>query len=1482
MEKVEGYIFTGKEYKPYFDFWEALSTQDKNKFYFHERSVGAQTLPDRQTYTYVLGKNELETVTKLVGAQDAGMFLVFSSLLGLLFKKYSGESRVILDTPLYKASDQLKTYARKVPLVLDVRSAWSLKDYLEQCQERIKSTYKFQNFPLELIRNNRDQQQFQTNIAFTFDAFHQHFENVSVYDLVVQLNKVESGYNLIFDFTNRFSAAFIANAANHLRRLIGFLADLKVVLSGIDVVDDHERKTLLQDFGATSIELPAIPNLKHVFETKVATTPSSTALVSGNRKFTYEQLNIEANKVAHVIRSEFKVENNQVVGVIAGRNERMIIAILGILKAGAAFLPIDSTFPKARKELILADANVKLLLTESDFMFDLDQYRGEMMMLDIQLPELEAPTVDTDYHIDETDLAYVIYTSGSTGKPKGVMIEHRSAVNMALEQIRRFGVMSTDNVLQLASCSFDASISEIFKTFFSGATLVMVEQKVIKEPKSLFDFIRHHHVTIVTFPPSFLASVDLRELSGLRVIISAGEAAKLDTALECIKHVKYFNAYGPTECTVCVSIQDVNAYIKNHTESSVYSVPIGRPMANTTVYLLDDDHNLVPVGVPGEVCVSGVGLSRGYLNQDDLTAKSFVDNPFQPGTKMYKTGDLAKWLPGGELEYLGRKDHQVKIRGHRVELGEIQHAIENLPEVEQALVIALDDPDREKTLVAYFSGSKEVDISSLTEKLQHVLPAFMIPAHVIQVNDFPLNKQGKINRNLLPNPFQYSGKANYTPPQTEMERRMVEIWENVMGHQRIGIHDDFFALGGDSIKAIRLIGEINKQFRTDLEVKDIFNHADVEKLTAYFQRHGQKNNAAIQQATQQVEDLKRLILADADLSSQLPSDWEDFYPASDIQVGMLYHNLLDTEAGVFHDQMFHQIRDESFDHEIFCRALELLAGKHEILRTSFDFKNFSCSMQIVHAFSDSCMDVDYEDITHLQRASQKEYLKHYLKKDIRQPFNISKPGLWRIRVFKLTESDVGMLLAFHHAIIDGWSDNSFVTELSNVYQTLKGDRTFRPAPLMVSYKDYIIDQIRQQNATEVKKFWKRELENFNGVNLPFNRPAPPPGKKTQSINKTFFIQQTVAMQLARCARENIIPLKHILFAAFLYLIKRTTHANDVCVGIVTNGRPDKAESDRLLGCFLNTVPFIYSFKEDKSLHKFLHEVNERCIELKSYDKLSLPEILRLQGKGGGMSSHIVDVSFNYVDFYITKELSQEVKAMEPLVNGSGNNPAPFAFSIKKVNDNIRVNMVFLEGLYSEEEINRMATYYQNILSHVAQAKSVSLGKMNILGDVERNKLQHDIQGKSVNYPSHDLVTCFENMVSRSPDALAVISGNQKLTYRLLNERANKLASYLLRHFEIAPEDRIAICMDRNEHFIVSMLGVLKTGAGFISLTKDTPATRINAILEDAAVSTVLVQNTTLSAIEHASVTNLDTIGEELEQYGVENPGRPIGKDDLAY
>jgi amino acid adenylation domain-containing protein len=769
-----------------------------------------------------------------------------------LLSRYSGKQDVVFGATVSGRPAEMK-YDRKVGLYINtlpfrakINPERKVADWLQELQQKHVETREYQYTAINQV---------QQWIGISGDLFDSIlvFNNYPLSEVSrsgtrpVNIGSVEIAENnnyllsvqpvlqdkLIVGFkynSSLLDTAYVEMISRHFNQVVReLIAKPEVVLSDICWLNEEERLQLLTEFNNTAKPYPAESTIVDVFERQVHKTPDNIALIFNDEILTYKELNERSDKLAWYLRNKCDLKAGDLAGVMMSRSVWSVIAILGILKAGAAYVPIDINYPEERKRYIVEDTAISILLIESAAMFDVLEWNVPILALDIQFDSFDTVVDYTrNYKIDSADTAYVIYTSGSTGKPKGVMIAHTSNVNMSLDQIVKFGIESRDRVLQFASLSFDASVSEIFMALYCGACLVLIPEQVIADADRFIRYLVKQEVTVATLPPLYLHALDRDRFDFLRVIITAGEAALPADVFHYALVSEYYNAYGPTECAVCVSI-----YKAESSDTPGKPIPVGRPLANMQVFILDPEMSLLPIGAEGYIYVGGVGLAKGYLNRPELTKEKFIDNPFGTG-KLYKTGDRGRWLPDGNIEFLGRTDDQVKIRGYRIELGEISNTLAGAALIKEHVIIAKDDKGEGKRLIAYVVPAGEsYDREALREWLAERLPEYMIPS-LVELEELPLTVSGKVDKKALHDLDAVGQQQNaYVAPRSETEEKLASLWQDLLGIRQVGIYDDFFSLGGHSLLIIRAVAAVQKEFNVKISVTAWFELNTVANLAGY-------------------------------------------------------------------------------------------------------------------------------------------------------------------------------------------------------------------------------------------------------------------------------------------------------------------------------------------------------------------------------------------------------------------------------------------------------------------------------------------------------------------------------------------------------------------------------------------------------------------------------------------------------------------------
>ncbi len=736
------------------------------------------------------------------------------------------------------------------------------------------------------------------------------FENtIAKFDLTLNSYESHQGIQFTLEYrTKLFKREMIERLAGHFVNILNQISenpDQK--LMEVDILSGKEKEQLIYGFNNTEQEYSSNITIHQLFEEQVQKTPRQLALVFNDQKLTYLELNQKANQLARLLQQK-GVKSEQIVGIMMERSLEMVISMIAVLKAGAAYLPIDPSYPEARIEYMITDSNTGILLTQDKLSDDLN-FTGEWIVVDeLDLSSYVNTNLSIEHH--STDLAYVIYTSGSTGKPKGVMVEHKGIANIQEYSVESFGINETDKILQFASSAFDASVWEIYLALLSGATLYLIENDRINDYRKFESYLNDNGITSVTLPPVYLNHLSVANIHSLKRVITGGSATNYELVTRWKDKVDYINAYGPTESTICATVW------KAKKDGMVQkNIPIGMPIFNTKVYILDKNQKPLPVGVVGELCIGGAGLARGYLNKPDLTEERFVHNEFV-GERIYRTGDLARWLVDGNIEFIGRMDNQVKIRGYRIELGEIEHQLLEHDKIQETVVIVKQDQTKSKYIVAYFVSKEKLPVAELKTYLSKNLPQYMIPSYFIQLDNLPISANGKIDHKALPETDSMIQAKEYIAPQNEIEEKLTLIWSEILGAKKIGITDNFFELGGHSLKATSLVTRIYKEFEVEIPLSQIFNNPTINQLAKYIQS-AEKNIYSSIKAIEVKDGL------------------DAYYPVSSAQKRVYILNQLERMNTSYNMPGALGIRGD-FDKKRLNDAFRALIQRHDAFRTSFE------------------------------------------------------------------------------------------------------------------------------------------------------------------------------------------------------------------------------------------------------------------------------------------------------------------------------------------------------------------------------------------------------------------------------------------------------------------------------------------------------------------------------------------------------------------
>ena len=1249
-------------------------------------------------------------------------------------------------------------------------------------------------------------------------------------------------------------------------------------VSHIDLLPPAEREHLLHGWNRTERDYPLDQTLAALFEQQVRRTPHATALVSGTESLSYAQLNARANRLAHALIAR-GVGPDSRVAVCAERGLNMVTALFGILKAGGAYVPLDPAYPGERLQYILQDADPVLLLADAAGRAALGEPATPQLALEAALPETlsaenPAPRAQASH------LAYVIYTSGSTGKPKGAMNEHRGVVNRLVWMQEAYGLTAADTVLQKTPFGFDVSVWEFFWPLMVGARLVMAKPEGHKDPDYLSRAIEQYGVTTLHFVPSmlqsFLADGQAATRCGQVVrVMCSGEALPAALVAEFYRRLpqaELHNLYGPTEAAV-----DVTAWHCSR-EAERVSVPIGRPIANTRIYLLDERGQPVPLGAVGELYIGGVQVARGYLNRPELTAERFLSDPFAPGGRMYRTGDVARYLANGDIEYLGRNDQQVKIRGFRIECGEIEAALATHPAVREAVVDARAVGD-DKRLVAWVVPAADVAEETLAGALrQHVsaaLPDYMVPSAWVVVAALPLSPNGKLDRRALPEPQGAQSQATYEAPQGEHETLLAAIWRELLNVERVGRHDNFFELGGHSLLAVKLMAQLRRA-GWGANVQTLFSTPTLSALAQAMSAQGEvdipENRILPGGASITPEMLPLATLSQPEIDAvvaQVPggvANVQDIYALSPLQEGILFHHLLAERGDPY--QLSAVLRFDSRARlDAWLAAMQQVIDRHDILRTAFITQGMSSPVQVVWrkaelALSERRFDPADGPIWRQLAASFDP---------LQQRQDLTRAPLLNFTVTQEEDGSWCALQQWHHLIGDH-STLAFMEQ--EIGEILAG----RGAQLGVAqpFRNAVAQARLALNEAEHESFFRDMLADISEPVLPFGL-SDVHGEGRQIACRYQALSSALNLRLRQQARRLGVSLASLCHLAWAQVLASVSGRDAVVFGTVLLGRLQGGEgAERALGLFINTLPLRLDI-DRRGVETAAREAHVRLSGLLAHEHAPLALAQRCSGVSPG--APLFSALLNY------RHNNGEAVALPEgvsLLSAEERTNYPFVLSVEDGGDSLGLTAQVTETVDAQRVCDYMVQALSSLAQALEQAPETPVCSLAVVPEAERELLLHGWNRTERDYPlDQTLAALFEQQVRRTPHATALVSGTESLSYAQLNARANRLAHALIAR-GVGPDSRVAVCAERGLNMVTALFGILKAGGAYVPLDPAYPGERLQYILQDADPVLLLADAAGRAALGEPATPQLALEAALPETLSAENPAPRAQASHLAY
>jgi amino acid adenylation domain-containing protein len=1271
---------------------------------------------------FVLAEETTAGLKRIASHDDAALHALLASGVAALLHVRAGDRYVILGQPLHLDEQRVEEPLTWVlPLRCAVNEDDSFRTLAPRMRDAISEAVKHQDYPLQILADHLGMTGDQHrnpffDVAIRFEGLHEQFPFNEV-PVPITFSFAHHEHNLRLSVCYNSSlcdATTVDRAVRQLCRVLDqIVANPNLPLNDV-LLRDPDDDTWLAAINNTGMNFDNQLRIHDWLERQAAQTPEAIAVISNGRHHTYAELDLRANQLAWTLRAK-GVGADVVVSVLADRCFDMLVAILGVLKAGGAYLPIEPTYPKARIDYLLTDSCVKIVLGHAPY---LDGLPSEIDPINLDMASSYANRTDAvDRPASSTDLAYVIYTSGSTGSPKGVAVEHRSAINRIAWMQRVYPIGPGDVILHKTPIAFDVSVWELFWWMSVGATVCLLQPRGEKNPDAILTAIEQHGITTMHFVPSmldafldYLEGVGTPRLAGLRQVFASGEALgphlvqRFHRLLTTAAGTRLINLYGPTEATV-----DVSHHLCDDPQPTM--VPIGKPIDNIRLYVVDDRLRVQPAGVPGELCIAGVGLARGYLHRETLTRERFVEHPFPGEKRIYRTGDLAQWLPDGSLEYLGRIDHQVKVRGFRVEPGEIEETLRSHPAVRHAVVVPRTSGAAQTVLCGYVVADLPVTQDELAEHLRHRLPEYMVPAQIMLLDKIPLTPNGKLDRQALPQPqTRPAVRTDHLGPRNETETLLAKIWVEVLDLEEIDIRDNFFAIGGDSIHFVVVLAKARAGGLT-FTFQEFFQHPTIADLSAYLSG---RTNPEPDPQDQRFASFELISNGDR---SRLTEDVEDAYPLSMLQAGLIYQSEIMRGTAQYHDIISYLIQS-SFNPELFSAAVRLVAERNSILRTTYHLSGFSEPLQVVHR--NVPLPLTVVDLRGLDEDAQQRWYESWLVEEKGRAFSWEEPAtLIFLYVQVLADNLYRYNISLHNSTLDGRSINLIHAEVFDIYHRLCTGRELPPPPADNHLRNFIGLERRSLESAADAAFWAGVLNNRPRTSIPATEPA---GQPFSVVMSHFDVPLGLSERIIQLAESLAVPVKSVLLAAHVRVLSLVNDCDDVLTGYEHSGRPELDGADRAIGMFLNTVPFRCRLTGG-TWSELIRQVYQSEVDFLPHRRYPMAKMKQdLQTREGLFST-----VFNFTHFYLLKELKRlpEFDLLNIQVQAETEFILRAEFSRHFFNDNVQLSLHYHANVISDEQAARLGGYYLNVLERMTDDPHGSHAAERLLSSDELRQLALD-------------------------------------------------------------------------------------------------------------------------------------------------------------
>ena len=1474
-----------------------------------------------------------EAIQRLSRHEGATLFMTLMAAFQTLLYRYTGQTDITVGSPIAnrqrpEIEGLIGCFINTLVLRSDLSGNPTFRELLRRGRETTLEAYAHQDLPFETLveqlQPERDMSHsplFQVmfilqNAGLTTGSSAHQPQAIQVrqlevdsgtatFDLTLSVAESADGLAVSAEYnTDLFDAATIQRLLGHYRTLLeAVTTDADQPVAELPLLAEAERHQMLVEWNNTRADFALDRCVHQLIEAHAVARPEAVAVVCHEHRLTYGELNERANQLAHYLQRR-GIGPEKFVGICADKSVEMIVAVLGVLKAGGAYVPLDPNHPADRLAFMLADTAMPLVLTQAHLKSAIANLQSEIELfcLDTDWPRLaNESTQALVSEIRPEHAAYVIYTSGSTGQPKGVVVEHRSLLNAFLAWREAYELDTVRVHLQMAGFAFDVFTGDFVRALCSGGRLVLCPRESLLDAGQLESLLRREAVECAEFVPAVLRHLAAHlertgaKLDFMRLLICgsdawyAGEYVRFQKL--CGPQTRLINSFGLTEATIDSSyFEDRDLAL-----AADQLVPIGRPFANTQLYILNQQLQPQPIGVTGELFVGGAGLARGYLNRAELTAEKFIEwsvvsgqwsvvSGQQPprttdngqrttdnGQRLYRTGDLARFLPDGNIQFLGRADYQVKIRGFRIEPGEIEAALGSHSGVRQAVIAVCQDARGADCLVAYVTVKDDTTVGELRRFATDKLPAFMVPSAFVLLDEMPLNANGKVDRNALPAP-QWDSRIDdeYVGPRNHTEELLAESFAQVLGLSRVGIHEVFFEIGGHSLLATQLVSRVREAFGLELPLRNVFEFPTVAALA------------------EQIDKL-RLTATAPQAPPVKPVARDQALPLSFAQQRLWFLEQLEPGSAAYNIPDAFRLSG-LLDVAVLARCLNEIIRRHEILRTTFHTTGGKPVQVIAPELT---LQMPVISLASLNAEEREAEVARLARETGSQPFDIARGPLLRVKLLRLDEAEHVLLLTVHHIISDDWSSNVMFREIALLYHAYSNNQPSPLAELPIQYADYAHWQrewLRGEVLAEHLDYWKQQLSDSPALlELPTDRPRP----GVQTFNgsyETYLLPPALAAALNELSRREGATLFMTLLAAFQTLLARYSNQEVINVGTPIANRT-RAEVEGLIGLFINTLVMHGDVSGDPSFRQLLHRTREAALGAYAHQDLPFEMIV---------DELKLERNLSYTPLFQVMFVLQNAPLQMPALPGgqlqigeiaahSGASKFDLTLFATETNEGLSLVVEYNTDLFDAATIQRLLGHYEVLLDGIAADADQNLSRLPLLTAAEQHQLFIEWNDTRLEAP-HDRTfqELFEQQAARTPDAQAVIYQDQSLTFAELNCRANQVAHHL-RRLGIGPDSLVALFTERSIEMMVGLVGILKAGGAYVPLDPSYPADRLGFVIADARASVVLTQQhlkaqltelrAELSAVQFIC---LDADQAELTGESMANPPLNADGDNLAY